>query len=79
MRRDNSIGVKILKSILFFIAAVVVAVIITPPIFSLFAPIIRALPMETPNSFIVADYIGMIFMALEGLIILKYTKKWAWR
>ena len=79
MRKGNSVGEKFLKSVLFMIAAFIIAFIITEPIFSLFAPMIRALPFETPTSYIVADYAGMIFMALELLIILVYTKKWAWR
>ena len=79
MRRENSIGEKFLKSVLFMIVAFVIAFIITPPIFSLFGPIIRALPFETPTNFIVADYAGMTFIALEVLIIVVYTKKWAWR
>ena len=79
MRKKNSFGVKFITSILFIIAALVVAVIITPPIFSLFAPMITALPFETPTNFMVADYVGMTFMALEAFIIFVYTKKWAWR
>lgn len=79
MRKTNTFGVKLITSILFIIAAFIVAVVITPPIFSLFAPMITALPFETPTNFIVADYAGMAFMALEVLIILVYTKKWAWR
>ena len=79
MRRENTIGEKFLKSVLFMIAAFIIAFIITPPIFSLFGPMIKALPFETPTNFIVADYTGMIFMALEVLIIMRYTKKWAWR
>jgi len=79
MRKKNSFGVKLITSILFMIAAFIVAVVITPPIFSLFGPMIKALPLETPTNFIVADYAGMTFMAFEAFIILVYTKKWAWR
>lgn len=79
MRKKNSFGVKLITSILFMIAAVVVAIVITPPIFNLFAPLVMALPFQTPTNFIVADYAGMTFIALEGFIILIYTRKWAWR
>lgn len=79
MRRENTLGEKFLKSVLFMIAAFIIAFIITPPIFSTFAPMIRALPFETPTSYIVADYAGMVFIAFEFLIIMVYTKKWAWR
>lgn len=79
MRKKNSFGVKLITSILFMIAAFIVAVVITPPIFSLFGPMITALPFETPTNFLLADYAGMTFIALEVFIILVYTKKWAWR
>ena len=79
MKSKNSIGVKILKSILIFLSLAVIAVLIMNPLFSIFGPLVRALPFETPNNYIVADYVGIIIMFLFGLIVLRLTCKWGWR
>jgi hypothetical protein len=79
MRRENTVGVKVLKSLLFFFIGAVVFMLIDPVIFSIGGSIINTLPFETPTNFIVADYLGMLVMFLEGVVLLIYTKKWMWR
>lgn len=78
MKKGNSTGVKILKSILIFLGLAVLAVLIMDPLFSIFGPLVRALPFETPTNFIVADYFGMLIMFLFGLFVLRLTLKWGW-
>ncbi len=77
--KKNTTGVKVLKSILFFLAGFVIFAIVIDNVFSLFGPMVQSLPFETPTNFIVADYIGISLMFLSGLVLLFYTKKWMWR
>ncbi len=77
--RKNSVGVKFLKSTLFFIAGIAVFAIVLPVIFSFFKSIILALPVEVPTNFIMVDYFGMAGLALALLILLRYAQKWMWR
>ena len=79
MRRENTVGVKILKSILFFLMGTVVFIMIDPVIFNIGNSIINTLPFQTPNNIKAADYLGMLMMFLEGVVLLIYTKKWMWR
>lgn len=79
MRRPNTVGVKILKSLLFLIMGCTVFIIITPVIFNIGSTMLSSLPFETPTNFKIVDYVGMFVMFLEGLVLLIYTKKWMWR
>ena len=75
----NSFGVKFLKSLFIFVVGFVVLWFILDIAFSIFGPIISALPFETPTNFVVADFIGIFVMIVTFAGLIITTKNFGWK
>ncbi len=78
-KRQNSFGIKAMKSFFFFVGGIIFYLFFLPPLFSIAGAFIEALPFEVPHNFIVADYIGMLALFGFFVLLVWLTKKWAWR
>lgn len=78
-KKKNSLGVKVVKFLLVMVLGLLLLNFILPPLFTIIAPFIHALPFEVPTNFIVADYIGMFILGLSLLLVLFYSVKWGFR
>jgi len=77
--RNNSVGTKVIKFLLWFILFATVSVLLSPILFGIFGPMVRALPFPTPSNFAVADFMGVLTLVLLGILSLYYAYKFGWR
>ena len=78
-KKRNSLGVMLLKFLLILLLGGLLFSFILPPLFSIVAPLLHALPFETPQNYIITDYIGMTVMGMASLLVLFYAIKWGVR
>ncbi|KIM11919.1 MAG: hypothetical protein KU37_03445 [Sulfuricurvum sp. PC08-66] len=79
MASRNSVSTKIIKFLLWFVLLLGIIGVITPTLFGIFGPMISALPLGTPRSFIVADYVGVLTLVLMVGMAKYFAFKWGWR
>ncbi|MDH5464845.1 MAG: hypothetical protein OEW60_04390 [Thiovulaceae bacterium] len=78
-KKRNSFGVMLLKFILILILGIIALSFILPPLFSIIAPFLHALPFDAPRNYIITDYIGMTVLGLASLTLLFFAFKWGFR
>lgn len=79
MRNENSFGTKTLKFILLLLLFGGLSLLVTPVIFGIFGPMVRAIPIQTPANFILADFMGILTLVVLALLSLYYAIKFGWR
>ena len=78
-KKRNSLGVMLLKFILILILGSILFTFILPPLFSIIAPFLHALPFDAPKNYIITDFVGMTTIGLASLVLLYYAFKWGFR
>lgn len=78
-KKRNSFGVMLLKFILILILGTIALSFILPPLFSIIAPFLHALPFDAPANYIITDYIGMTVLGFTSLLLLFFAFKWGFR
>ena len=73
------VGSKVIKFILLITVVGIGLSFFIPALFGIFGPMVRALPFTTPFNYAVADFMGVLALAVIFAVSLFYTIKFSWR